>query len=295
MKTVTLGNFRFREQNSHVYVYQVIDAKHEKYIGALHKLLSPYLDFKDLKDGGKEGIKSTLISTNAGVTSDKELERFMRYCLERASELTCREYVNYLRKPLTESFNSVKAWRMYFKMKGKKEELKKLKLRKSGSDLRYVSEEEIRNALAKSDEESRYIISLLLESGARLSEVVKILSEYDPEKDKRESSYFIYEINWSRGKKRAYYFFHVSPLRKLSLTYFNIDEKLRRYINPKMVRKFVASKMYELGMRAETIDFIQGRAPQSIGTQHYIYLFTTAKKEYEEKWVPYLQSLLKTF
>ncbi len=295
MKTVTLGNFRFREQNSHVYVYLVLDAKHEKYIGALHKLLSPYLDFKLESNGDSNGNKTTVISTNAGVTSDKELEKFMKYCLERASELTCREYVNYLRKPPSSAFNSVKAWRMYFKMKGKKEELKKLKLRKSGSDLRYVSEEEIRNALAKSDEESRYIISLLLESGSRLSEVAKILSEYSPEKDKRENSYFIYEINWHRGKKRAYYFFHISPLRKMDVSYFNIEEKLRRLINPKMIRKFTASKMYELGMRSEVIDFIQGRAPQSIATQHYIYLFTSAKKEYEEKWVPYLRELLKTF
>ncbi len=78
MRTITIGNFRFRENNGHIYVYYVIDAKHEKYIGVLQKLLSPYLDFKLESNGDSNGEKTTVISTNAGVTSDKEIERFMK-------------------------------------------------------------------------------------------------------------------------------------------------------------------------------------------------------------------------
>jgi intergrase/recombinase len=300
MKTVTLGQYRFREQNGHVYVYLILDSKHERYLGPLHKLL-PTLDSK-----GKNNVENSTITNvegkeiireNGAITSDKELEKFFNFCLQHASEKTCKIYLNYLKKPVSTVHASIKAWRMYYKMLGNEEELKRLKLPKSGSDLRYVSEDEIKNALAKSDEESHYVLSLLLESGARLSEIIEVLNEYDPINEMEQKTplytYYIYNVNWHRGRKHAFYLFHVTPLKRMSLSYNNVKVKLSRYINAKYIRKFVASKLFEMGTPVEVVDFLQSRAPASVAIKHYIYLFSLAKRYYEEKWIPYLQSLLR--
>ncbi len=302
MKTVTLGQYRFRERNGKVYVY-IVDGEKERYIGALHQIISE-LDSQIESKGQNNGktmqtdkdIDSNFIRNNgiyeSGI-SERELRKFIEYCKKIATERVCNKYANQLKKKVSNSHASIRAWRMYYRWRGEEEKLKKLKIPRSGSDLRYVSEEEVKEALSRADDQSRYILTLLLESGSRLSEIVKILSEYDPEKDKKENSYYIYELNWSRGKKRAYYFFHVSPLKQMTLSYDNTEVKLLRYINPKLIRKFVATKMFEFGIPAEIIDFIEGRAPSSIGTQHYIYLLTSAKRYYEEKWIPYVQYLLR--
>jgi intergrase/recombinase len=310
LKTITLGQFRFRLKNERVYLYLVLDGKHEKYIAPLDKIVESYLksqdnllssvDSKGKIEGGvngqSEGEAKGVTRNEGGLTSVTELQRFFNYCVKFASEQTCKTYVKYLQKPVSSAHASIKAWRMYYKLRGEEDKLKKLKLPKSGSDLRLVTEWEVKEALSRADEQSRYILTLLLESGARLSEVVKALNEYDPTNETEEKSsvytYYIYNMNWKRGRKRAFYLFHVTPLRQMHLDYDNVKVKLSRYINSKYIRKFVATKLYEMGVPTEVVDFLQGRAQESVATKHYIYLFTSAKKAYEEKWLPYVKSLL---
>ncbi len=294
MKTVTLGGFRFRERNGKVYVYKVEGDK-ERYIGPLHEILSRVRESNGELARENEEEKKDFTRNSEKTTSginETELEKFYKYCLKNATETTCRKYVSYLKKPLSNRFDSIKAYRLYFKWKGKEEELKKLKIPKSRADLKLVTEEEIKSALAKADSFSKYVITLLLESGARLSEIAKALSEYDPNRDVYNSYYYIYELNWARGKKKALYLFHISPLQKLDVSYRALEKRIRKYINPKDIRKFFATKMFELGVQIEVVDFLQSRAPENIATKHYIYLLTSAKKAYEEKWIPYLKNLL---
>jgi intergrase/recombinase len=297
MKTVTLGGFRFRERNGKVYVYKVEGDK-ERYIGPLHEILSKVEILRGnngensaLENAGESEFTRNNVESSSGI-SETELEKFYKYCLKNATETTCRKYVNYLKKPLSERFDSIKAYRLYYRWRGEEEKLKKLKIPRSGSDLKLVTEEEIKSALAKADDFSKYIIRILLESGARLSEITKVLNEYDPNRDVYNSYYYIYELNWARGRKKALYIFHITQFQKMNISYRALEKRIRRYINPKLIRKFTASKMYELGIPVETIDFIEGRAPETVSTKHYIYLLTSAKRYYQEKWIPYLQSLL---
>ncbi len=306
MRTVTLGQYRFRERQGKVYVY-IFDNGHEKYIGPLEKMITTWeqstIDCHRQNEGDsnvKEERSQSSFTTDDATTpsgiAESELAHFFNFCLQNASEQTCRLYRAYLKKPPNGASNSVKAWRMYYKWKGKPEERKKLKIPKSGSDLRYVTEEEIVNAIKKADERTRYILLLLVESGARLSELIKVLNEYDPKNDVKQgnesTSYILYTINWQRGKKRSFYLFHVSPLEKMSISYRAEEKRLKRYIEPKMIRKFVATTMFQRGIPTEIIDFIQGRSPSTVATKHYIYLLSSAKKAYQEVWIPYLQKLL---
>ena len=51
-------------------------------------------------------------------------------------------------------------------------------------------------------------------------------------------------------------------------------------IRPKYIRKFVAQKMYELGIDPLIIDFIQGRVPRSVLARQYLNLSYLADKQY---------------
>ena len=55
-----------------------------------------------------------------------------------------------------------------------------------------------------------------------------------------------------------------------------------KLVTPKYIRKFVATKMAELGISPHVIDFIQGRAPRSTLLQHYAQLLGVAGREYRE-------------
>ena len=122
---------------------------------------------------------------------------------------------------------------------------------------------------------------LLLESGARLAEAVKVVSEYDPQSDSCENNICIYTLNWARGSKRAFYLFHVSPIKRQAIAY-NYARKLFHQlgVEPKYVRKFVATKLLELGVPSEVVDFLEGRTPSQVLAKHYLDLLALAKKYY---------------
>ena len=226
--------------------------------------------------------------------SEAELTAFYRDCTKKASAETCKAYVNYLRKPLDpENKQSVLAWKKYFKWKGDIEAWKSIKTKKSGVDLRVPSEAEVGEWLSKvRGTKVEAVFRLLLEGGPRLTEAVKVLAGYDPKSDACDGQICVYTLNWSRGPKRAFYVFHVSRLQGQSITYNYAKKLLHRLgIEPKLVRKFVATKMLELNVPAEVVDFVQGRTPSQILTKHYLDLLALAKKYYPV----YASYLLKTF
>jgi len=66
----------------------------------------------------------------------------------------------------------------------------------------------------------------------------------------------------------------------------------RRYglVAPKYLRKFVFHKMLELEIPEGVADFIQGRAPKTVGERHYANLKRLADKYYP-RYVEFLVSL----
>ncbi|QIW25302.1 integrase [Sulfolobus sp. S-194] len=213
----------------------------------------------------------------------------------KISEKTAKEYVSALQKSYRETRNSQKAYRLFAKFLASRDiisedfadkVLKVVKIKKTNADLYIPTLEEIKHTLnlAKDYSENVYLVyRLALESGARLSEILKVLKE--PERDICDGSVCYYPLSWQRGYKGVFYVFHLTPLRRVEITRGAIADFERRNeeaIAIKYFRKFVASKMAELGINFDIIDFIQGRKPSRVLTQHYVSMFAIAKEEYKK-------------
>jgi intergrase/recombinase len=170
---------------------------------------------------------------------------------------------------------------------------KDLKPKKTKPDLRVPTLGEVRETLnAVRDNYALYTFyRLLLESGGREREALKVLSNYDEKHEINEDGFSIYVLNWVRGQKKSFYIFHVTPLRKIKVTEGQVTSAVRRLnlVPPKYFRKFVATKMAELEIPSQVIDFIEGQTPSDVLTKHYLDLFTLAKKEYK-KYAEWLRS-----
>ncbi|MEM1842446.1 MAG: integrase, partial [Ignisphaera sp.] len=61
-------------------------------------------------------------------------------------------------------------------------------------------------------------------------------------------------------------------------------------LNPKYIRKWVSTKMMQLGISDEVVNFIQGRIPQSVLAKHYLKFSVLADEAYK-KYVDYVKTL----
>ncbi|MEM1829672.1 MAG: integrase [Thermofilaceae archaeon] len=285
----------------HYYLYKVIYANGRKvfiYVGPCEKL-EEWSRGRDLNpgpppyQGSKRGASGAVSYNPPRKLDDLELvitpsviADFVRWCVEELgnSECTCRDRANYLRKPLNpRNSHSVKAYRLLYKMLGK-EPPKELKVPKSGVDLRVPSDSEIAESLERVKQHSTlYLVyRLLIESGARLKEVVEVLKSYDPSNDACHGEFYTYVIGKTEGSKKAFHLFHVTPLKRVSISEDRVTKLAIELglVRPKYVRKWVATKMLSIGIPAEIVDFIQGRTPRSILTRHYLNLYTLAVQHY---------------
>jgi intergrase/recombinase len=220
----------------------------------------------------------------------------------KISERTAKQYVSAIYKPFRETRNSQKAYRLFAKFLASRgvisEEfaekvLKAVKVKRTNADVYVPTLDEVVKTLelAKEYSENVYLVyRLALESGSRLSEILRVLKE--PEKDVCDNGICYYPLSWQRGYKGVFYVFHVTPLRKVEITRYAIAdfERRRNALAIKYVRKFVASKMAELGIPLDVIDFVQGRKPTRVLTQHYVPLFGIAR-EYYRKYAEWLRTI----
>jgi len=246
---------------------------------------TPNANYEELKGVRIMKEEKTRSKANENLPSEVELFAFYNDCIKKVSRETCKQYVNYLRKQLDANNKaSILAWKKYYKWKGDIEKWKAIKTKKSGVDLKVPSVDQVKEWLTKvKGTKIELLFKLLLESGIRFTEAIKVLSEYSPENDVCENGICIYTLNWSRGSKRVFYVFHVSPLQRQSITY-NYAKKIMHELDiaPKYIRKLSATKMLELNIPGEIVDFIEGRTPGNILTKHYLDLYALAKKEYKK-------------
>ncbi|WOE51952.1 integrase [Sulfuracidifex metallicus] len=232
------------------------------------------------------------------------IKAFYEYLVNerKVTQYTAKKYILEVNKPYHDTAVSQKVYRLLAKFLASRgiisedfEEkiLKLIKVKRTNADIYIPSVEEIKKTLqiAKEYSENVYFIyRIALESGARMSEVLKVLRE--PEKDICDVGdtpttpiLCYYPLNWTRGYKGSFYIFHITPLRKIEMTEWAVNSFEKKYkdaVNIKYFRKFVATKMAELGIPLDVIDFIQGRKPTRILTQHYVSLFGIAKEHYKK-------------
>ena len=141
------------------------------------------------------------------------------------------------------------------------------------------------------------LYNLLVDSGLRLVEAVKVAREFD--KAEQINGFYRFALGEFRGSKQAYYAylteFTYSQLLSIKGKPLNARQASHYYrklgiIRPKYLRKFAFDKMIELEVPESVSDFIEGRVPKRIGAKHYMVLRRQADKFYG-KYNDYLTKL----
>ncbi|MEM3875416.1 MAG: integrase [Candidatus Bathyarchaeia archaeon] len=160
-----------------------------------------------------------------------------------------------------------------------------------GIDIKVPEEEQIISDLKRIVSEPLNFqaeYNLLLDSGLRLVEVVRLLNNF-PEAERLEGFYRC-PVGFFRGSKQAYYCYMTEYtyqlIKKLNEKVSEIRLKrrhqLHKYTRAKYLRKFANDMMTSerLNIPESVADFIQGRVPKSIGAKHYMKLKRKADQYY---------------
>jgi len=160
----------------------------------------------------------------------------------------------------------------------------------SGIDNFIPNEKQVLDSLTsiyKGTSNEEYIIcKLCVESGCRFTEIVHLIKTYDENKVEVKDNCVIYDINFKRAQKKAFYlYFHkktfdlliknLDNIKKISLKQFfwKIKRRLKskniEVIDLKYYRKYLRTKLIEYGANHELADYIAGRESQSIGFRNY--------------------------
>ncbi len=161
----------------------------------------------------------------------------------------------------------------------------------TGIDIKVPEEEQIISdlkSLASDPLKYQAAYNLLLDSGLRLVEVIKLLNTF-PRAERLESFYRC-PIGLFRGSKQAYYCylteytFQLVKQLKEKVNRLIISKWLQnhKYTRAKYLRKFANDVMTSerLNIPESVADFIQGRVPKSIGAKHYMQLKRKADQFY---------------
>jgi intergrase/recombinase len=153
---------------------------------------------------------------------------------------------------------------------------KALPSRKTNSDGYVPTDSDIKEAYGKiKNERDRTLFQTLAFSGTRITELVKMLTEFDPNKLISDNGISKYPLNYNRGNKRSQYVYMPCKLaEKLHRFYIHKDTvsyEIRRYgIAPKYLRKWFYNFLILNNVPESVADFIEGRAPESVGSMHYL-------------------------
>ncbi len=212
------------------------------------------------------------------------------WCLERGtSPETCHKYAAYLRRPLDASNRwSAKAYKLYYKwrcLQGDQaacEAYKHVRVPQARPDLRVPGLQAILESIEGAGP-YRQVYLILLESGLRLVEAVRLIKEYAELECVELGGFKRCLLGRERGRKRSLWAYHLTPVEPMpgisDRRVTSYAEK-KRLVPPKYLRKFVATKMAELDIPPHIIDFIQGRSPRTVLEQSYAQLLGAADKHY---------------
>ena len=175
-----------------------------------------------------------------------------------------RAYVNFLLD--NEIINEESA--IYFR--------KALPSRKTNPDGYVPTDNDIKRAYQGiENERDRLLFQVLAFSGIRVTELVRMLREFDKSKLITDGEISKYPLNYNRGNKRSQYVYMPTELAmKLHRFYIHKDtvsSSLRKYgTAPKYLRKWFYNFLIINNVPESVADFIEGRAPESVGSMHYL-------------------------
>ena len=162
---------------------------------------------------------------------------------------------------------------------------------KCGLDLKIPTEKEIidsLNGLKRAPLKYQALYRLILDSGLRATEAVKVINEFDLEKAENVNGFYRIPVGQFRGSKQAYFaYFTEKTFQLLKMGPFKVKTSASTryfrkmgFVPVKYLRKFAFDKMIELEIPESIADFIQGRVPRKIGAKHYMSLIKQADRFY---------------
>ncbi|WP_342304818.1 integrase [Methanolobus sp. ZRKC5] len=193
-------------------------------------------------------------------------ERGLRNLLNYFEEEDIDDVANY----------SIEKWRRFIKIK------------QSGVVEIYVTDEEVQEAYNACAEDVKPILKLLIYSGNRLSHIHAMLENFNERNIVIDGDIAHYPTSsFSSGTKRTFQIFFptsfVPELREFNNLY-SYDSLLKKTkhdrVSSKTIRKWHLNLMVAEGVTESIADFIQGRAPVTVGSAHYLNKVKRAKEEY---------------
>ena len=217
-----------------------------------------------------------------------------KWCVENhgSSPDTCETYRRYLEKPLDpENRWSAKAYKLFYRWlcdeQGDEEACKlykRVKVPKAGEDIAVPSLEDVKRTLENAGP-YRIVYWVLLQSGIRLNEALKLLANADKAECVEVNGFYRCKLGWKRGMKRALWAYLLEPLPRepVRFTRKQVYKHAKKHglVLPKYIRKFVATKMSELDIPDDVIDFYQGRVPERVLNKSYAQKRGKADKWYK--------------
>jgi len=262
------------------------------------EVVSKLLENTSHRCGGRDSNpgRPTPADLKNGIRDQNELRAFFTWLVNQRgiSRDTARDYVNYLSKPLdVDKRHSVIAYRLYYKFKGWEipGDLKPVK--KYKPDLRVPSESEILKTLEMIGNPAvKQVYLVLLQTGLRLSHAVYLLNHIRDLHVVPLQGYYRVDLNLQRGRKKAWvaYLLQVpEPLKVSEDAVSNYAKPLP--VKPKYIRKFVITKMHQVGVESDVVRFIVGHGSADIHVASYYDRLAKADVEYA-KYASWLKNFL---
>ena len=190
--------------------------------------------------------------------------------------ISLRLYVRYLNETETIDDNSAEKY------------LKLIPRRKINADGRIPTDDEVKTAYNRApDVFEKLLFKISAYSGLRLTEITKMINEFDPAKLVHISADAVrYPLNWKRGQKSATFCylptFVAREIKKnQNLTAEMVKKRISKTgIGGKYLRKWQYNYLIFNGVDSSVADFIQGRSATSVGSAHYLASTRQADQAY---------------
>ncbi len=153
---------------------------------------------------------------------------------------------------------------------------KKLPLRQSRADNYIPSNDEVIPAYEQlKDKRFQTIFKLFAFSGAGITELVKIVKEYEPSKLIVNDKFAKYQLQYNRGHKSSFYIYMpkqlIPDLHKFYIHVDTIKHQISKFgLNPKYLRKWFYNFLIYNNVPEGLADFIEWRASATVGSMHYL-------------------------
>jgi len=174
------------------------------------------------------------------------------------------------------------------------------KVEKAGVREIYITDAEVIAARAWVEEnrgkERQLLFKLLVASGARGSQILKMLEIFDPNLLIKKDEFARYPIaSLSKGKKKGFWVYMpielAEELERCSFGKGALDDIRHGRVNVSTIRKWHLNVLIEHDVHESVADFIQGRAAVTVGSTHYLHKTKQADRAYM-KILPKIRDIL---